>query len=760
MPPLTFDLHKLGWKAFEDLVGCVLKATMGQTYQSFSEGADGGRDGAFYGSWKPQAGGEPYFGSFAVQCKHTGKASAALPKSVVDAELPKIQRLAHAGLADVYLFFTNYAIASGAAEKLQERFESAGAKKALVFGAEWVNKQIVENPSLRRLVPRIYGLGDLTQLITHQAYRQARSVLDSNVPDLACFVPTEAYRKCAHALKEHGFVMLIGEPASGKTMIANLMALSAADEWDLQTLILSCPEDLDSKWNPDEPKQFFWVDDAFGSNHYDFRRVQEWNQRLPKLKAAIHGGARIVFTSRSYIFRAAQHQLNTHKFELFNDNRVTIEVEKLSESERSMILYNHLKLGKQSKEFRRRVKKFLPMAAATPKFLPEIARRFSNPQLTSRLSLTQSGVEDFFTNPRPVMEDIVKGLANAERAALALVFANGGNLPIPLSGLDPSVINTVASMQSNIGDVKAALSSLDDSLLRKASGSDGQAWQFRHPTIRDAFASVVASNPELIDIYLSGVTKEMLVEEISCGEMNIEGVKLVVPQAMYGRVLGLIAPDGKEKALTRPLVAFLAARCSVEFLQQFFSEDGVAAMLVGLIQIANSYDSALIILSRLNNATSLSNEVRLAAVKRVASLSEVDYSDCFVDGDMVGKLITAEENAKLLAKQKDEIYSNVDEILDDIESNWQTDDDVDYAFHDILRLVERIHEENEFLYGEDGYDDSVAKKTEKFKDAIDGKIETMKKMQSDATSYDELETEETASSDAVSSRSIFDDIDE
>ena len=760
MPPLTFDLHKLGWKAFEDLVGCVLKATMGQTYQSFSDGIDGGRDGAFYGSWKPQTGGEPYSGSFAVQCKHTGKVAASLPKSVADAELPKIRTLAEAGLADVYLFFTNYSIASGAAEKLQGRFESAGAKKALVFGADWVNKQIVENPSLRRLVPRIYGLGDLTQIITHQAYRQARSVLDSNVPDLACFVPTEAYRKCAHALKEHGFVMLIGEPASGKTMIANLMALSAADEWDLQTLILSCPEDLDSKWNPDEPQQFFWVDDAFGSNHYDFRRVQEWNQRLPKLKAAIHGGARIVFTSRSYIFRAAQHQLNTHKFELFNDNRVTIEVEKLSESERSMILYNHLKLGKQPREFRRKVKAFLPMAAATPQFLPEIARRFSNPQLTSTLSVTRFGVADFFSNPRPVMEDIVKGLANAERAALALVFANGGSLPIPLSGLEPSVINTIESMQSNIGDVKAALSSLDDSLLRKTSGSAGQAWQFRHPTIRDAFASVVASNPELIEIYLSGVSKEMLVDEISCGEMGIEGVKLVVPKAMYERVLGLIAPEGKEKALTRPLVAFLAARCSTEFLRLFFSEDKDAALLVGLIHSANPYDSALIIFSRLNKVNALSNNVRLEAVKRVTTLSEANFSDCFIDGDLIGGLITAQENAMLLAKQKDEIYSNVEEILDDIESSWDTGDDADDAFHDILRLVERIHEENEFFYGEDGYDDSIAKTTENFKNAIEEKIKAMKKMQSDATSYEELETEETASTNVVPSRSIFDDIDE
>lgn len=47
---IKFDLHKLGWKAFEDLVGTVLRNTMGQSVQVFSDGADGGRDGAFLGT--------------------------------------------------------------------------------------------------------------------------------------------------------------------------------------------------------------------------------------------------------------------------------------------------------------------------------------------------------------------------------------------------------------------------------------------------------------------------------------------------------------------------------------------------------------------------------------------------------------------------------------------------------------------------------------------------------------------------------------
>lgn len=45
---ISFDLHKLGWKAFEDLVVCIFRDLMGQTFQSFADGADAGRDGAFH----------------------------------------------------------------------------------------------------------------------------------------------------------------------------------------------------------------------------------------------------------------------------------------------------------------------------------------------------------------------------------------------------------------------------------------------------------------------------------------------------------------------------------------------------------------------------------------------------------------------------------------------------------------------------------------------------------------------------------------
>ena len=100
MPSTPFDLHKLGWKAFEDLVACIFREVMGQSFQSFTVGPDGGRDGAFYGTWEAQCG-DILSGNFTIQCKHSSKPERNLNNSAIQDELAKIEHLAADGLADI-----------------------------------------------------------------------------------------------------------------------------------------------------------------------------------------------------------------------------------------------------------------------------------------------------------------------------------------------------------------------------------------------------------------------------------------------------------------------------------------------------------------------------------------------------------------------------------------------------------------------------------------------------------------------------------
>ena len=677
MPPISFDLHKLGWKSFQGLVGCIFDEVMGQTFKQFSDGPDEGRDGAFHGQWTPQNG-EVLSGTFTIQCKHTSNINKTLTKSVIDEELPKIKRLSTKGLVDNYIFVTNHTITSEKEQDAKKCFEGAGAKYACVYGPEWVNTKIVENPKLRRLIPRLYGLGDLTQIVTHQAYLQASAVLDDLVPDLQCFVSTDAYKKSARALNRHRAVLLLGEPGSGKTTIANLLALSAADEWNLQTVILSGPEDLDHLFNPADPGQFLWVDDAFGATQYDPTRAQEWNQRLKKLKAAIKQGTRLVFTSRDYIFNAAKNDLTLPLVEFFEDNQIIIKVEELTVNERQMILYNHLKCGTQPKIFRKRVKPWLEKAAATQRFLPEVARRFANPKYTKGMSPNRKDVIDFFENPVIWLEGTLSKFAAAEKAALALIFIAGGRLPVPIPK-NEHTLHTIETMQSTFGAVKAGLNALNNALIRRIRENGCEYWCFQHPTIRDAFASLVGANPEFIDIYLVGTPAEKLMNEVTCGDMSQEGVKIIVPPDKYSMIIKKINEiERNSQHSSDPVSTFLAHRCGSDFLEKYFTECEPMTSLPDKIVMLDSRDESIRILNRLYLDKKLPEEIRLAMIKKIYSLAEVDasyYLFGFIKEKPFIDIMTEEEKNTIKTRIKNIVLSKGYDLIYETSQDWSKEDE-------------------------------------------------------------------------------------
>jgi hypothetical protein len=221
---VTYELHSLGWKAFQNLCVTIMGEIWGQTVQSFCDSHDGGRDGAFRGTWTSPEG-KTYDGTYTAQCKFTSKSSKQLQISDLKDEFEKARRLASNGLADNYILFTNARLTGTAEEAIGTAFKAIpGIKNFLALGVDRISHLIRETPRLRMLVPRVYGLGDLSQILDERAYDQAQEILSSLGDDLSKFVITDSFKKSAKALDVHGFVLLLGEPACGKSTIAAALA--------------------------------------------------------------------------------------------------------------------------------------------------------------------------------------------------------------------------------------------------------------------------------------------------------------------------------------------------------------------------------------------------------------------------------------------------------------------------------------------------------------------------------------------------------
>lgn len=747
---ITYELHSLGWKAFQNLCATITGEIWGQVIQTFFDSQDGGRDGAFHGEWIGKQG-ESFSGSFTVQCKFTAKADAHTILSDLKDELTKAARLAEKGLSDNYILFSNAKLTGLNEEKIRQAFENIpGIKHFSLYGRERISQIIQESPRLRMLVPRVYGLGDLSQILDERAYDQAQEILSSLGDDLGKFIITDAYRQSAKALVEHGFVLLLGEPMCGKSTIAAALSMGALDEWGCSTIKVRDADDFVQHSNPHE-KQLFWVDDAFGSTQLDWSSAVGWSRTFPHINAAIHRGAKVLFTSRDYIYRSAKRHLKESALPVMKESQVVIHVENLTKEEREQILYNHIRLGKQPKTYKAELKPFLSDVAFHEKFSPEIARRLGNPLFTKKLIMSKTGLDNFVANPLELLCEIINTMDDGSRSALALVFMRGGSLPSPLQ-MSKDEERAVARLGGSYGDVLKGLESLKGGLLLNSLHEGSYSWRFKHPTVRDAFATIVASNQDLMDIYLTGAPQDKLFAEISCGYVGVKGVSVVVPSNQYDVVITKLESLDVTKWFNKSaLCRFLSYRCDKEFLQRYIEKNPhfISGLSVDGYIYANS---DLDLLVRLHEYNLLQETERLRTIASIRELA-VDIPDSGFLRENIRSLMTDNELSNILLFVQETLLPKLDHQIENWRDNYNGDDEPDVYFEELKSALDDYKQEFE-------ENETSHQQINKAIEDIDNVIEDLRSEYSQNASDDDIFGKKNErDSFSGNTRSIFDDVD-
>lgn len=696
MTSLVYDLHTLGWRAFQDLCAVVLQRILGQTFHTFADSHDGGRDGAFHGAWAtpvdappPEAAAVVAGRATVAQCKFAGRVGGTLTPSMLRDEIEKIQRLHRRGLCDAYLLMTNLRVSGNTEAWVSDQCRQIGIARALVLDGQWICQQIERDADLRRYVPRVYGLGDLGRILDDRRLRQADALLARLRPDLATFVPTAAYRSAADAIAEHGFVLLLGEPACGKTTIAAMLALAALDNWRCGVRRVDSAEELVAAWNPDEPEQLFWVDDAFGSIRHDPSLTDGWTRRMDQVMTAISRGARVILTSRDYIYREARPFLKEYAHPRLRESQVVVDVTALEPRERRQILYNHLKAGDQTAETLQRWRPHLLAATEVQPFQPELARRLAHQAFTRTARVaSRSDLIAWFTRPVSFLADVLRELDPSARAALAAVYISGDALQIPVE-ITSQFADTTTRLGSSPSATLRAFTAIDGTFLQQAVNSnDRPIWRFRHPTIREGFAAVVAEDANAVGVFLDGLELDELVEQIDCGGLRSRGTLVLVPEQLYDRVLVRIpVPSGDGDSLRNPTAWFLRYRCSDEFLRRWarLNEANLAELTSFGMYIDAMWQPSL--LARLHAAGALPESVRRAAVIQLTEHA-LNFDGGWLADD-IATLLTSREREHLLDRVRAEVIPELQELIYLAGDGWGDDVEPNQRYEEARTTVER-----------------------------------------------------------------------
>ncbi|MEP7376179.1 MAG: restriction endonuclease [Chitinophagaceae bacterium] len=754
-----FDLHKLGWHSFQQLCLTILREVLGQTVESFLASSDGGRDGAFSGTWQ-LAGNEDLSGVFVFQCKHTNRMGHNLSLADITDEIAKAKKLVESDRCDCYILITNAGISGTANEEIIQELMGIGVKKAKVFGATWISDQIRDSKKLRMLVPRVYGLGDLSEILDARAYEQAKVLLEAMREDLAKVVLTSTYYKAVDAINKHGLVLLIGEPAAGKTTIASLLSMASLDQWGTYTMKEVRASVVVDRWNPNDSRQFFWIDDAFGVTQYELSLAYEWNSFALKLNAMLRTGVKIVMTSRDYIYNKARKDLKKSAFPLIEESQVVIDVHNLSIEEKKQILYNHLKLGTQSKEFRSEIKPHLENISKLEGFVPETARRLSDPIFTKNLIISDYWLTKFVEKPEEFLRDVIEGLDNDSKAALALIYMRNDNLESPIV-LSESESVAIERLGSSLGGCTSALENLRNSLVYLIPSEDMYFWKFKHPTISDAYSVILKRNPELLEIYIQGSSPEELTGAVTCGNVGLEK-SVVLGRKFFPLIITKLKnfkSSTRHKTelwstweAKRRLHSFLANRCSREFLQLYLAENPEVLQDITKPELYLEYSPSVKLVIRLNDLGILPNDTREKFTKCISDYAIAGDDFYILSSKELRDICTKKEWQNLRRKIREVFLTSVDTWREEKESgfsDFQSPKDHMARPLESLKLLKKTFAQIKFTYRLD----------EQINLIEDWIIETEKKSPEPIAPRERLDSVE-QQDNLDGSRSIFDDIDD
>lgn len=685
---VDFALHTLGWKAFQDLCAQVLEEELNASVSVYREAQDGGQDAVFLAR---DAAGLTVIGT--AQCKFSSKVEQRLRPSDITAEIGNVQSLVAKQMAHVYYFITNMGVDAGVARQIREQLLAHGVAEPHVVGKDWVIGKIRASPRLRAMVPRVYGLGDLSTILDERCAAQTLALLNDHRKALNVYVPTAPHRAAVDILAQHKLVLLLGAPATGKSTLAAILSMMAVDKHNVQVFKCDGPLELKQHWNPIDNKRLFWVDDAFGANLLMPDYVNAWIEFMPKLKTALDHGCHFVLTSRTHIWKDAEPRLGSRNHALLANGSSVVNVGELTESEREQILYNHMKAGTQPSPWKARIKGHLLDLSKQSNLLPEIARRLGDKDFTANIVKLPEDLLRFVAEPQEFLVQTFKELAPDQQAAMTLVFLARSRLPVHRFP-DGEATLVATSYGVTKAQLVQALQQLEGTFLVRRSDGDNEYRAFWHPTFADAISEILGRRPDLIDVYVRGARLDTLLTEVVCEGAPPVRDAVVVPLGSSEALIQRLLETPDEAVANEQLFEFLNRRVTKTLLQQVLQQDPKLLGREGQSppwQRLRSQQTVRI-RAKAHAMGLLSDEIRFSTVCTLehGALYELDAS-FFGDDSILGMFSPSElmrMTAGLLAKLDSEISETIGKYRDEADP----DSDIDSQFEKVSNLLDDIHD--------------------------------------------------------------------
>lgn len=334
----TFDFSTLNSADLEELACDLLNAQEIQQgsrirFKTFRDGKDQGIDFAFE---------QDYLTKIIGQVKHYYRSGYnLLYKELQEKEVSNIIKLR----PKKYIVVTSVDLTRKQTQDIKQLFRPY-TNSINIYGKKDLNRLIDTYPAILENHFKLWFSSSvvLKKLLYYSQIGRSGEFIEHRFKNkLRLYVKTNQLDEAQQALKKNKFIIITGEPGSGKTALAELILYEhIKDNYEL-TYIANDLADIEKQIKPDDSKQIFYFDDFLGHTEKEMSKAKASEAYLLNILQRISWGVnkKLVLTTRTFILNAAiEESERLHRLRL-HARESTVDLNTYKPELREQLVRNH-----------------------------------------------------------------------------------------------------------------------------------------------------------------------------------------------------------------------------------------------------------------------------------------------------------------------------------------------------------------------------------------------------------------------------------
>src|SRR6266567_2199153 len=387
-----YDFLSLSPIDFEHLSRDVLNADLGLRLQSYPAGRDNGID-----LRQADADGQ----IIVAQCKHYLESDPRTFLRAVAKEGNRGKTLK----VDRYLFVTSRPITPPQQDEILKKLTGLPVAEDDIWGQDALNAALGRHREVERRHIKLWisSTEVLDTLINSGQWQRGKALLADLAERARLWVHTSAYDAVLDMLEREGVCILTGPPGVGKTFLAEMALLAAAQVgWQMVHVV----DNIEGAWRAlrdDDSAQIFYYNDFLGREPHIVTSKSEassLNSFITRVRQLKRSKRLIMTTPERYLNQAADGASNPLADLARLPSRYSLRIEAYDLDTRARILFNHLYFSALPLEERDRL-------AIDNRLISIVEHPSYSPRLVDvgvRFSLTLTG-DDIVTTLGRVLEN-------------------------------------------------------------------------------------------------------------------------------------------------------------------------------------------------------------------------------------------------------------------------------------------------------------------------------------------------------------------